>query len=122
MQQVFLVPNGEKHSVDEALDLALARDNKTDPFWVRLKQDDPDMFDLLGWKTNICTTCSKPSLCCQVVFEMDDAMQTTSTSIICSRCDPKSHIALASSLKGSGLMNDPMRNTEATFEWPEETK
>jgi hypothetical protein len=119
MQQVFLADSGEKHSLNAALDLALARENKTDPFWIRLKADDPDKLDLLKWKSKVCTTCSKPSLCYQLEFEMD-ATGKEKLSTICSRCDT-SAIELRTSLKGTGLMNDPMLNTDATFEWPEAT-
>lgn len=116
MQQVFLVPSGEKHSLNAALDLALARENKTEPFWIRLKEDDTDALDLFRWKSKNCTTCGKPSLCYHIEFEIDKGVEKT--SIICSRCDD--NMDLQMSLKGSGLMNDPMRNKEATYEWPKE--
>jgi hypothetical protein len=101
MQRVFVMD--QELGVNEALDIAMIRPDQ--PFMIRLTKDSKREMDLFGWRGMFrdCLRCKKVS--------------AEHHAGVCTRCDPKSFLDQQLSLRGTGLMNDPLREEGVTFKW-----
>ncbi len=105
MESVY-TESGEKLFLNQALDKALARENKAGPFMVRFNQTSDQWIDLMTKPTKECNICKRPSLAYMCCADLEPGSKVYYE---CTRCDPETFVEQSKSLVG--FMNGPSKET-----------